>query len=363
MGTPVDTHLFIDCDLGNSLIKMKTHGLRNSLTVFPHALKYLNDIQFEQKKRLPMTSQAVNTRVFRANGRAVSLGERAEKDGKVDRRTGEYKYSRDYYAMFFLSGLLDILPKGHDNLHVFAGYSPLDVNAVDALCDSLGGRHVIELVDGSKVTYTVRSVRTYQEPIGSLMNWLLDEDTQEIDKGRVLVIDIGGKISSMVPASTDGEIDDTMQGIDLGIQDVLIDFQTLLKANYHQHFKNLRTLPEDRMKDALRTGFYRGGGGQPIDVTDAVTMATGQIITKLENIYTNDFGGAMNFDYALIGGGGGGLLSSQLHAMLQHENTYLAAALEEMHCANLYGAEKMLKINLAHEAKRMDKARPIKGRK
>lgn len=354
MSKPIKPMLFVDVDIGNSLVKMKIHGLLNNLTVFPHALKFLDDAKWSIKKRLPVTSSSRNTKVIRVNGIAASIGARAEADGRLDRLTGEAKFRRDYYGMLFASGMLDILPDGHDNLHVFAGYSPLDVNAVDDLSDSLGGRHEIELLDGSKVVYNVRSVRTYQEPVGGLMNWLLQEGNENISPGRVLVIDIGGKISSLVPSTTDGDLDEP-RGIDLGIQDILDDLERLLKANHRPFFRGLKTLPEDRRKEALQTGFYRGGG-EELDVSMEVETCIGSLLNRIESHYINDFGGPRNFDYIVITGGGGGLLAEVLNThVLNHRAVYLAEDYQNMHLANLHGAEKMLKLQLTHEAQGMQR--------
>lgn len=348
MAKPTMPPLFVDIDVGNSIVKMKIHGLLHNLTVFPHALKYLNPTQWKQKKQLPITSQVRNTRVIQVDGQAASIGALAETDGKLDRLTGEAKFVRKYYGLMFVSGLLDLLPNGHDNLQLFAGYSPLDQNAIEQLQDALGGKHTVELLDGTSVTYVVRSVRTYAEPIGGFMNWLLAPGNEDVDRGRVLIVDIGGKISSLVTANTDAEIEEP-EGIDLGIQDIMADLQTLLKANHRDWFTGMKTLPEDRRKEALATGYYRGGG-EFLNVQEDVFAAAGTLLTRVEQ-YFSGLGGKRNFDYIIVTGGGGGLMSDQLDKIFQHPQTHLAAPLDLMHCANLFGAERMLKLQLTASTK------------
>lgn len=347
-------------DLGNALLKGMMHGRRNSAVVIPHAIKKVSPEKFEQivkrhKNGYQRGAKDVDVSMFGYKGQYAIVGENAENQGEDDRRSGGPKYQPDYYPFLLISVLMNLIPQGHENIRLMAMFPPGDIRFTDDLMNSLGGKHVVDRVDGSQVVYKVRSVLTVDEPVAGLRNFLLAENGRQyrqrhIGNGLGLCVDIGGKISSLVPFRADGWVDhNSAKTIDLGIQNVMKGVSDILlsTAEYQPFFEGVRgDLPfDDLMRECVRTGIYPTGGYE-LNALDAIADATAAIRSRIRNVYLQDLGGARRYSYVVITGGGGGALFPQMveHVLNFNPERVFPAAPdpEQMHLANLFGADNTL---------------------
>lgn len=343
-------------DLGNSILKGMKEGRPDTAIAVPHAVKrvHLSKIAEYVARRGKGLGRGTDVNIFEYEDRGYIIGEAAEL-GADTRRAGGAKYARDYYSPLLMAILLRLYPAGHDNLRIMAAFPPGDFRHVKTLTQSLGGRHVVNLSNGESVVYKIRAVQTYDEPVGGLWNFLLAGDGVHYQhkvnpRDLGLCVDIGGKISSLVPFRADGWIDyNKAESVDIGIQDVMKQVSDILLASpeYASYFGNHRgSLPQDEsMRECLITGRYQIAGYE-LDVLDAIADATQSIRTQIQEVYNQQLGGHFAYRYIIVTGGGGGLLYSQLveHVLDFNPNkVYLSHdKSNQMHFANMFGGDKML---------------------
>lgn len=351
----MSAHETVIVDLGNSLLKGMKEGIPSSAVVVPHSLKRVTAEKFRetQSRTKKGLGRGLNSDLFGYGENYYLIGDMAEKLGADTRRSGGAKYSKDYYAPLLMSILLRLYPNGFEGtLAVWAAFPPGDIRHVDMLQASLGGKHIVTLDNGQTRTYRVKKVYTYDEPVGGLWNYLLNGDGQHYRKGVAtgygLCVDIGAKISNLVPFHSDGRVSyERTVSVDLGIHDVMQQVSDILLATpeYADFFRSQRgSLPfDDDMRNALRYGQY-ASGGYDLDALEAVADATTMLRTRIKEVYEQQLGGARAYKFIVVTGGGGGLMFRQLveHVLnFAPERVYPAADnLDMMHLANMFGGDK-----------------------
>lgn len=375
---PEDIISEIAKDNGNSLVKMGRLREEKSFISAPHAVKELTEAGFYNYagRAAQGFNRGANGAVFKyqkfasvndnegSEPRYFVVGQAAETIGELTRNTGGAKYEQGYYMALTLTNLLTLHPEGHDNLHILAGMPPSDYRHKETMMKALGGIHRVEYPSGEVVWFYVRSVKHYDEPVGGAWNFLLANNSlayrDGIDMdGLGLIVDIGGRISSLVPFNATGFIDyENAKSIDLGIQHVMnaVSDHLLTDSAYSKYFQYVRgDLPHDAsMRHALQTGIYEVAGYE-ISALDAVADATEQIRGEIRRVYNQDLGGARAYKYIVVTGGGGGLLYQQLveHVLaFNPDKVHLSHNKpESQHLANVLGARKMWLGWLAVKAK------------
>ncbi len=355
-------------DLGNSLLKGMKLAKPRTAKVIPHAIMKVGNQKLKDMQALIENGygkgQLTETDLFSHGGQSVIVGYGAEGAGEDSRRSGGAKYTKDYYTFLMLGMLLKIAPKGHDNIRLIATFPPADTRHLKTIQESLGGKHVVTLVDGSKVTYKVREVMTIEEPVGGINNYLLsndpdDEARRDLTGKKGLCIDLGGKISSLVPFQANGKIDHARAiSIDLGIQDVMSDVSDALLAkkgkDYEAVFSAHRgKLPYDSiMRNCIRTGKYEAGG-HVLEAQDIVQDAIKRICSDLRSKVDNEMGGIRPYNFAIITGGGGGALFEAIreHVLkMPPDKIFMSLKnVEQMHLANLFGASLTAEVYLREQ--------------
>jgi len=250
-------------DAGNSIIKAKIARRENGEIAFPHAMKQLTESEYEKiTNRARLQCQSMD--YLRINGKPYVAGESAERHGLITQRTGTARYTRDYYGVFAAAALGRLYDRNRE-VSVFGSHPPGDVQFRQDLMESVVGDWYVE-VKGKERHFIVSYANTFDEPVGGLMNVILTEDGQhyqhtEINDGRSLVIDIGGFTTDWLAVNPGGEIDYSLaHSIPLGIQSVLVDFEQSCRSNNMDAVKDTPVLPPDRIRKALSTGMFEGGG-------------------------------------------------------------------------------------------------------
>lgn len=181
---------------------------------------------------------------------------------------------------------------------------------------------------------------TFDESVGGLNNVILTEDGQhyqhtEINDGRALVIDIGVFTTDRLAVNLGGEIDYSLaRSIPLGIQSVLADFEESFRSNNLEAVKDTPVLLTARVRKALITGVFEGGG-KKYPCEQEVEEATSLMLNRIADTYQRIAGGALSWDSIILIGGGSALLYQKLMKLLNYENVILADDASHLHLTNV----------------------------
>jgi len=333
-------------DAGNSIIKAKIARREKGEIAFPHALRKLTESEYQNI--VSRASMNGNTKDYlRVNGTPYVVGESAERHGVLTQRSGASRYSRDYYGVLAAISLARLYGRGRE-VAVFGSHPPGDVKYRDDLMQSVIGEWVIE-TDSSKANFRVIYANTFDEPVGGLMNVLLTEDGQHyqhahVGEGRSLVIDVGGFTTDFLAVNPGGEVDYSLaRSVPLGIQSVIRDFEESFLANNLEFVKDTPVLPPDRIRKAISTGVFFGGG-RKYPCEQDVDEATSLFLNRFADIYQRLAGGALAWDTIILTGGGSALLYHKIKPLLKHNNVMLADNMEALHLANVRGGLKLWRL-------------------
>ena len=333
-------------DAGNSIIKAKIARRENGEIAFPHAMKQLTESEYEKiTNRVGLQNHSMD--YMRINGKPYVIGESAERHGVITRRTGTARYTRDYYGVLAAAALGRLYDRSRE-ISVFGSHPPGDVNFRQDLMESVVGDWYVE-VNGKERHFRVIYANTFDEPVGGLMNVLLTEDGQHyqhtgINEGRALVIDIGGYTTDWLAVNPSGEVDYSLaRSVPIGIQSILVDFEDSFRANNLAAVKDTPVVPLDRVRKAIASGVFEGGG-KKYSCDREVEEATSVMLNRVGDTYQRIAGGALGWDCIILTGGGSGLLYNRLLPILKHENIILADNIETIHMANVRGGLKLWRL-------------------
>jgi len=330
-------------DAGNSIIKGKTV---NKEVVFPHAIQPLTEGEYQKIiSRASINGNSVD--YVRINGKPYVVGESAERHGVLVQRSGSARYTRDYYGVLTVAALARIYGRGQE-VAIFGSHAPGDVKYREDLMKSVIGEWIVEV--GKRETgFRVIYANTFDEPVGGLMNVLLTEDGQHyqhasVGEGTSLVIDIGGHTTDWLAVNPGGVVDYGLaRSIPIGIHQVISDFEESFRANHVELVKDIPVLPPARVRRAIATGVFEGGG-KKYPCGEYVDEATSLFLNKFADTYQRIAGGALAWDTIILTGGGSALLRSKLLPILKHENVMLADQLDSLHLANVRGGLKLWRL-------------------
>lgn len=128
--------------------------------------------------------------------------------------------------------------------------------------------------------------------------------------------------------------------VSIGIQNVLADFEKSFRANNLKAVKDIPTLPPDRVRRAIATGVFIGGG-KKYPCENEVKEATSMLLNRISDTYQRLAGGALGWDAIILTGGGSAVLYERLKPILEHEKVILADDIETIHLANVRGGLKL----------------------
>jgi hypothetical protein len=371
----LDPETYMVLDLGNSGLKdmVLGHPLGKE-DLIAHAVQQPNAASYGALIQKAKYQSVVyrGSAIFEMDDQAYIVGDAATHSGKVNRITGDGKYKAGYWDALTVAKFLRRFPEGHNNLFIAIAHPANATPYIDQMMDLIGGKHVAKTIDGRMVKWVVRGVIPWTESDGGTTRWMNlpaqigskgtkvgTNNSKSVKVGdRILVIDIGGKISSMTPVIVaDGErfetiYDPTDQPFDLGIQDILDTLAAELKSLHPSEFKGLKTIPLNMLEEALRTDHVTISG-RPVYVGQAVKNSIYPLIDQLDQRYQNKHGGGKNFRHIVNTGGGSGLLYKHLvdedEGILNHPNVYLADTEDAIQFANLRGGAIAFGAWLAEE--------------
>jgi hypothetical protein len=333
-------------DAGNSIIKGKITRREQGEITFPHALRRLTESEYQKILSRARTNGSAKDYI-RVNGTPYVIGESAERHGLVSKRSGAARYTRDYYGVLATAVLAQLYGRGRE-VAVFGSHAPGDVKFREDLMRSVIGDWEVEMGE-SRANFKVIYANTFDEPVGGLMNVLLTEDGQHyqhahVGDGRSLVIDIGGFTTDFLAVNPGGEVDYSLaRSVPLGIQSVISNFEDSFRANHLEAVKDTPVLPPERVRRAIATGVFEGGG-RKFSCEQDVEEATSLFLNQFADTYQRLAGGALAWDTIILTGGGSALLHDKLKPLLKHSNIMLADDLESLHFANVRGGMKLWRL-------------------
>lgn len=283
----------------------------------------------------------------KVNGKAYVVGESAERFGVISQRTGASRYTRDYYGVLAAASLARLYERSME-ISVFGSHPPGDAKFRQDLMESVAGDWEVEIL-GRKRYFRVKYANTFDEPVGGLMNVLLTEDGQhyqhtDINGGRSLVIDIGGFTTDWLAVNPGGEVDYSLaRSVPIGIKQVIEDFEESFRANNREAVKDTPVLPPPRLRMAIATGVFHGGGRKYLCKAEA-EESTNLLLNQIADTYQRIAGGALSWDSIILTGGGSGLLQEILIPILNHEKIILADEVDSIHLANVRGGMKLWRL-------------------
>jgi hypothetical protein len=141
-----------------------------------------------------------------------------------------------------------------------------------------------------------------------------------------------------------GEVDYALaRSVPLGIQSVISDFEESFRANNLEVVKDTPVLPPDRVRKAIASGVFEGGG-QKHPCMQNVDEATSLFLNRFADTYRRLAGGALSWDNIILTGGGSALLHHKLVPILKHNSKILAEIKESLHLANVRGGLKLWRL-------------------
>ncbi len=338
-------------DSGNSIIKAKIARRERGEVAFPHALKPLSEAEYDTiLTRAGKSGPPVD--YLRVNGQAYVVGQSAERHGATVQRSGAARYTRDYYGVCAAAALGRLYGRSQE-VAVFGSHPPGDMKFRQDLMEAVVGDWHVE-IGGRERHFKVNYANTFDEPVGGLMNVILTEDGQHyqhtnINGGHSLVIDIGGHTTDWLGVNPGGEVDYSLaRSVPIGIQNVVADFEESFRANNLQAVKDTAVLPPERVRQAIASGIFDGGGRQ-YPCENEAREATSMLLNRITDTYQRIAGGALGWDTLILTGGGSAMLYERLLPLLNHEHVILADDVESIHLANVRGGLKLWRLYEALE--------------
>lgn len=331
-------------DAGNSIIKGKTPG-RDGEIAFAHAIRKLTETQYGEIIARSRGNPPLG--FFKLNGQPFVVGDEAERFGEVTRRSGAARYTADYYSVFLAATLIRMFTEGM-TVELFASHPPGDIAYREDLMRAALGEHVIDFGERS-YRFKVAYANTFDEPVGGLMNVMLNDDGKsyarsEINEGRSLVIDVGGHTTDWLAVNPGGEVDYSLAAsTPIGIQIALKEFERSFRANNREITRDVASLPPDRVRDALRTGKFIGGG-KSYPCEEESREATSVLLNRIADTFQNVAGGPLPWDNIILTGGGSAILYDRLVPVLKHQRILLADEPISIHMANVRGGLKLYRL-------------------
>lgn len=339
-------------DAGRSLIKAKNGSGEMSFT---HAVLRLNETDYRAA-----VSRGGSIDLMRINGIPYAFGETAIKNGYQSRQVAADRYNELYYGAIVAATLYRLYEKPIRNVLLYASHAPVDV---DYRADIIAAaKSVWEVESGdTKRVYTVTNVRCFDEPVGGVMNMLLNSNgthyqRSDIRNGNTLVFDVGGQTID-IAALDKGKVDYTSITSRVGgIIAVEETFKRLFRSEHKAKLKSTPYLNPKRVREAIRTGVYDAGALGKIDCSAQLQESVSPVLTRIKDLIS-EFGDISNYDNMVFTGGGGGLLFNHIKDFMNHnairanigrDYFHLADEPDNVHLANVRGGWRLLK---AFEAK------------
>lgn len=311
------------------------------------------------KNRFPNTQLlAVRSRENREKWIYVAVGDHARNFGVPKDMTEEIKYDYDsYWGAITCSQLLNLYPEGCEHVILALAHPTKSFGQRNKMIESSLGKHYVQTIDGKRIRFIVREILPWDEPIGGIVSWT-ETDTfrynaQDLRRNdRILVVDIGGGVTSFTRVVVDYERSGSMilipvydqnesPSISIGQRNVLDRLREDLLDN-HDSFAGMKGIYDDMLEEGIRTGKIHISG-EPVDVNENVERAEIELMDQIRTRYRNDLEGGRSFKLIVTTGGGMHAYHDRLREMWTHPHVFTACDLSFIHRANLNGGDEIFR--------------------
>ena len=230
--------------------------------------------------------------IYEVNGELWQFGHRAE--GGEQAKRGATKYTDpDYYRSYLGYTLFNLFPDTNSrSITLFAGHAPHDSAYTDDIEDAVVGHEIVVTHAGTTRKYKCNKIAFWPEPIGALMNDILDHEghfvaDSKLKSGNTLIIDVGSLTIDYAVA-----VNQKIQEGQIGsYREVpLIDVEERIFFRVQKRWKKeLETLGHhniaNEIRIAMRTGSLDAGGYGKLNISDIVHEETQPIIAFIQIMY------------------------------------------------------------------------------
>lgn len=329
-------------DFGNWDVKFVTGS--GDKSHFRHALARLQPTVYRNLVRNGLPPDGI----AEVNGTPYAYGEAARRHQQIQ-KAGAQRYQPDYYGVIMAIALAEAYQQSADNVFLFATHAPRDLRYQRDIRRAVAGEWDVTTSDGH---YTFRihpgAVATLDEPLGGLNHYMLTDRGNErrtpLKNQTVLVIDVGGLTTDIVPVDPGGKIDVTAMGsTEVGAINLYRQFEEGVRSRYHDQFRNVTVIDRDRLERFLLTGVWQYGTAE-LDVQREAKEAINLVMNDVVDIIQR-YGGIANYDAFLLTGGGAVLILDALREAFPYARIELAEPnRDDMRYANILGARKFARL-------------------
>lgn len=316
---------------------------RNRQGNFMHAIAPLTDAQWRQVVGRGKPPKGV----ISVNGEHYAIGMAARRHTIQDRPAGAARYTQDYYGVALAFAMTEAFDGDDKQITLVASHPPVD-QKYGKLIDTLACRDwYIEASSGHR-NFSIVNVVPFDEPLGGYSNIAFNKDGTESKRNRfrhqvVLVVDVGGYTVDVVPVDPDGAIDYiAARSTRTGTLRTMRSFEDELRELYANEFRDTGDLDPRRVENAIRTGQFKYGVVE-LDCSDIAAAAINTLVNDVKQVIASA-GGVAGYDSIILTGGGSALIYDALKAAIPQMDFALAADLEMMRFANVFGGAKLLAL-------------------
>lgn len=350
--TVADGLTLASIDVGNAAIKAVCNNGKS--IAFPHAFIHLSEREWETAMLRGNTYD-----YYTVNGQRYVVGETAERNHHSERRLGAARYTRDYYGVLGAIALYEIVGGENDRsarVTVMGMHAPEYISSQNDIRESISGAWVVAAANKPDFKLTVKNVFMIDEPVGGTMKVVMNANGTAFSSDgfsgeglRGLTIDVGGwTLDTALAYELVPSPDQILSMPNMGILNVMHSLRMALRNRYPHELRDVSVFPQDRLREAIRTGIYRAGSYGNLPCGEEVDDSARQLLTDTYGAYSRAGGGTL--DYVILTGGGSGALESHLREALGHNRVWMASKANDIHMANAEGGLKMLMM-MAHQGK------------
>lgn len=286
--------------------------------------------------------------IVKINGMPYAVGDAARRYTIPERPEGAARYHANYYGIGLAFALSEAFDKSQRDIFLIASHAPQDIDYADALERAAIGKYEVHGENG-ELTFNVRGVYTYDEPLGGYSHYILTENGAPKQRNPLLtattlVVDVGGYTVDVCAVDPGGVIDVlSLRSTRIGGNHMTRRFTEDLRSNNRLLFQDAGELDIRRVESAILTGQYQYGNTS-IDCRQEANEAITELVNDVILIMKQAGGGTIgNFEKALITGGFGALIYKKLSESVPRIDFMMADSVN-MQYANVFGGPKIVAL-------------------
>ncbi len=303
----------VGLDIGYSHIKLFSDGLK---ITFPSVVGSPDESSFK------VTGSSDTFKITLKSGNVYNVGKAAIRQSRFQfREENRDWYNSDEYEVLLNAALSYLQESGSISIVATTGL-PVSFYTKDKekIKTRFMGNHLVKRDQREPLNVHIEECWVLPQVMGTLINAALDFEGNFSDiqfaRGRIGVIDIGGKTTNILHASEMGNVDRETDTLDIGGWDVVRAIQPVIDdkcpdVDFTDH--------EIQVAIINKTIKYRG---EPIDLSEEVDSVlsdmTREIVNKAHQLWP---GKGARLDAVLLSGGGSMLMGEMLKEKLDHGNT------------------------------------------